>query len=382
MAGVTAGWDAVVVGLGAMGSAALWQLAARGARAAGVDRFAPPHDRGSSHGDSRIIRSAYFEDPAYVPLVQRAFALWRALEAETDESLLVMSGAAMIGAAASQVVRGAVRAAEQHGLRYDLLLDAAAAAERLPQHRFGDGDAAMLEPDGGVLRPERCVAAMLRRAAELGAPVRTGTVVQRVELRGDGARVHVRGGEVLDAAHVVVCAGPWTAQVLPELALPLRVERQVTAWFAVDDAAAFAPEAFPVFIRELPGGRLVYGIPSLDGATVKLAVHHEGDTVDPDTVSREVTERDLAPLRDFAAQWLRGVEPRAVRAVTCLYTDTPDEHFVVDRLPDGAAATLVSACSGHGFKFAPAVGEAVAGMALGGPVPGGLSPFSLGRFAR
>lgn len=381
---MTAGWDAVVVGLGAMGSATLWQLAARGARAAGVDRFAPPHDRGSSHGDSRIIRSAYFEDPAYVPLVQRAFALWRALEAECGESLLVMTGAAMIGAAGSEVVRGAVRAARQHDLRYDLLLDAREAAERLPQHRFDDGDVAMLEPAGGVLRPERCVAAMLRRAAELGASLHTDTAVQRIETRNDGggARVHLRGGEVLDAAHVVGCAGAWTAQVLPELSLPLRVERQVNAWFPVRDAATFTPDACPVFIRELPGGHLVYGVPSLDGATIKLAVHHEGETVDPDTLSRSVSEHDLAPLRDVATEWMHGVEPLASRAITCLYTDTPDQHFVVDRLPDGAAGTVVSACSGHGFKFAPAIGEAVAGMALGEPVAGGLAPFSLRRFAR
>jgi sarcosine oxidase len=372
-------WDAVVVGLGAMGSATLWRLAERGARVAGVDRFAPPHDRGSSHGESRIIRSAYFEDPAYLPLVREAFTLWRALEAQTGESLLTMTGAAMIGAADSDVVRGAMHTAQEHELPFELL-SAGAAAERFPQHRLGSGDVAAVDGEGGVLHPERCVRAMLGRAASLGATVRTGCRVRALESRGDDVRVHVDGGASLDAHRVVVCAGPWLASLLPDVPMPLRVERQVAAWFAVRDAAAFAPERFPVFIRELPGRRFVYGVPSLDGATVKLAVHHEGATVDPDAVPREVSDADLHPLCTFAAERLRGVEPRAVRAITCLYTNTPDEHFVIDPLPKSPAVIVVSACSGHGFKFAPPIGEIAAGLALDGATPHDLSRFSLQRF--
>jgi len=372
-------WDAVVVGLGAMGSATLWRLAERGARVAGIDRFVPPHDRGSSHGKSRIIRSAYFEDPAYLPLVRRAFTLWRELEAGIGESLLTMTGAAMIGGDDSEVVRGAVRTAQEHALPYELLRGDDAAV-RFPQHRLDPGDVVAFETGAGVLAPERCVRAMIGRAVELGATVQTGCAVRAIEPRDDGARVHIDGGAVLDARHVIVCAGPWLPAVLPDLPVPLRVERQVAAWFAVRDVEEFAPERFPVFIRELPGRRFVYGCPSLDAATIKLAVHHDGATVDPDALRREVGDDDLEPLRAFAAERLRGVEPRAVRAITCLYTNTPDEHFVVDRLPRAPAVIVVSACSGHGFKFAPPIGEIAAELALDGATSHDISRFSLGRF--
>jgi sarcosine oxidase len=210
-------WDAVVVGLGAMGSATLWRLAERGVRALGVDRFAPPHDRGSSHGDSRIIRSAYFEDPAYVPLVADAFTLWRGLEAQASEPLLAMSGAAMIGPAGGELVGGSLRAAREHGLAH-ALLDTVEAAARMPQHVLSAGDVVLHEDAAGVLRPELCVAAMLRRATELGAAVRTSCRVQRIESRGEAVRVHLGDGdEPVDAQHVVVCAGPWLPRLLPDL---------------------------------------------------------------------------------------------------------------------------------------------------------------------
>jgi sarcosine oxidase len=359
-------WDCAVVGLGAMGSATLWQLAERGARVIGVDRFAPPHDRGSSHGESRVIRSAYFEDPSFLPLVRRAFSLWRTLEADSGEALLAMTGAAMIGRAGSAVIEGALRTAQVHALEHELL-DAEEASRRLPQHRLGAGDVVLVERDGGVLAPERCVAAMLRRAQELGAQVTTACAVQGIEPRDDGGciRLHLDGGAIIDARRVVVCAGPWTPSLLPALRVPLWVERQVNAWFPVRDSARFAPQVFPVFLRQLDSGRLVYGVPSMDGATVKLAVHHEGARVDPDSVPRDVTAADLQPLQEYIADRLHGVETRPVRAITCLYTNTPDERFLIEAVPDVPGVTVVSACSGHGFKFAPAVGETAAGLALG-----------------
>lgn len=347
-----------------MGSATLWRLARSGARVAGVDRFTPPHDRGSSHGESRIIRSAYFEDPAYLPLVRRAFALWRELEAETGESVLTLTGAAMIGRVDSPLLEGSLRTARVHGLEHELL-DGEQAARALPQHRLQPGDVALVERDGGVLAPERAVAAMLRAARQHGARVMTGRTVERVSPRlAGGVRLELSGGDPIDAARAVICAGPWTSRLVPDLHVPLRVERQVTAWFAVDDPEAYAPQRFPVFIRHLDSGRYVYGFPALDGATVKLAVHHEGAAVDdPDAVRREITDTDLQPLRDYAATHLRGVDGTAVRAITCMYTNTPDESFLVEAVPGLPGATVVSACSGHGFKFAPAIGELAAGLA-------------------
>ena len=346
-----------------MGSATLWRLTERGVRAVGVDRFTPPHDRGSTHGGSRIIRTAYFEDPAYLPMVRTALELWRGLQAETSESLLTMTGAAMIGPPESDIVAGSLRTAQVHGLHHELL-DGDEAARRFPQHRLDAGDVVLREHDGGVLDPERCVAAMLRRARARGAHLQTDCAVRSVEPRRHGVRLHLDDGTAIAARAAVVCAGPWTSSLLPDLPWRLRIERQVNAWFPVHDPAQFHPDRFPVFIRRIGGGRLVYGVPSLDSATVKLAVHHEGAPVDdPDTVPREITPEDIASLADYAETSMRGVDPHPVRAITCLYTNTPDEHFVIDALPDMPNVVVVSACSGHGFKFAPAIGEVAADLA-------------------
>lgn len=353
-------FDCAVVGLGAMGSATLWRLAARGARVVGVDRWAPPHDRGSSHGESRIIRTAYHEDPAYVPLVQRSFELWRELEASTGISLLRMTGIAVIGAPESEVVAGALLSARTHGLPHSVL-DAATASQRFPYHRIDAGEVAVYEPGGGVLDAEGGVAAMLRRAGELGASIATGCAVRRVEVRDGVVRLVLHDGGVLQAARAVVCAGPWLGSLVPDLPVPLWVERQVSAWFPVSHGT-FPRDAFPVFIRQLPSGRLVYGLPGRDGASVKLAVHHEGARVDPDAVPREVTAADLAPLVELVALHMRGLQPQPVRAITCMYTNTPDGNFVVQPLPDSPQVIVVSACSGHGYKFAPAIGDAAANL--------------------
>jgi sarcosine oxidase len=378
MVAVDQPWDVAVVGLGGMGSAALWRAAVRGARVVGIDRYAPPHDRGSTHGESRIIRTAYFEDPAYLPLLREAFPLWRELERESGEELLTLTGAAMIGRRDSEVVAGALRTAEEHDLAHELVTGAEA-ARRFPRHVLGDDDVVFHERDGGVLRPERCVSAALRVAANAGARVITGAMVHTVEPRGDGVRIHTDAA-VIEARAAVVCAGPWLSALLPGLAVPLTVERQVNAWFRAGDARLDSARRSPVFIREMPGGRLVYGAPSLDGETIKVALHHEGARVDPDGVPREVTGADIEPLRDHVTRWMRGVEPEVSRAITCMYTNTPDEHFVIDTLPGAPQIAVVSACSGHGFKFATIIGDVAADLALQGGTERPIAAFSLRRF--
>jgi sarcosine oxidase len=370
-------FDVAVIGLGAMGSATLWRLAARGARAIGIDRFVPPHNRGSSHGESRIIRSAYFEDPAYLPLLREAFPLWQALEEESDRHLLTMTGAAMIGRPTSEVIRGAQRTATAYALPHRLL-SGADAARAFPQHRLRRDDVVFHEDMGGVLHPERAVAAALHTARGRGAHVLTDTTVQAVEAHNGGVRI-TTDGAVIEARSAVVCAGAWTARLLPELAPHLWVERQVNAWFPMHDAGEFAAEGFPVFIREMDDDHYLYGIPSPDG-TVKLAVHHEGVQVDPDTMSRDVTDDDLAPLRDHAQHWMLAMDANPVRSIVCMYTNTPDEHFVVDTLPHAQPITVVSACSGHGFKFAPIIGDIAADLALHGKTARDISRFSSSRF--
>jgi len=370
--------DVLVVGVGSVGSMALWRLAGRGVRAVGLERFEPGHDHGSGHGESRMIRSAYSEGPRYVPLVREAFGLWRELEAEAGAELLTVTGGLMIGRAAGALVAGALASARAHGLEHEVL-EPAAARRRFPQHRLGPDDVALRDAGAGVLRPERAIRAAAARARALGAEVVTGVRVTAVE--PDGAGVTVRAGErSWRARHAVVAAGAWLGGLLPGLGLPLRVERQVMTWFPADEPDRFAPERFPVFIRERPGGH-GYGLPSLDGRTVKVAIHHGGRPVDPDRPDRAVTGADVAPVARLVAETLEGLAAAPARTAVCLYTNTPDEAFVVGPAPGLPGVTVLSCCSGHGFKFAPVLGDVAADLALAGATRRPLDGFSPGRFA-
>jgi sarcosine oxidase len=367
--------DVIVVGAGTMGSLALWRLASRGVAALGLEQFAPGHDRGSGHGESRMTRTAYFEGPEYVPLVQAALPLWRELEAEAGVELLTMTGGLMIGRPDGELVGGALRSARAHGLACELL-GAAEAAARFPQHRLARDEVALWEEDAGVLRPERAIRAAAERAVALGAELVTGVRVTAIEADGDGVAVRT-GDAVHRARHAIVCAGPWLGRLLPELGLPLDVERQVMTWFPAADPALFAPDRFPVFVHER-ADRAAYGLPSLDRATVKVAIHHGGRGGDPDALDRAVTEADMAPAAAYVAEVLPGLTPVPSRAVVCMYTNTPDLHFVVG--PAGPpGVTVVAACSGHGFKFAPVMGEIAADLALAGRTAHDIAGFSPAR---
>jgi sarcosine oxidase len=369
--------DVIVVGAGTMGSMALWRLARRGAVAVGLERFAPGHDRGSGHGESRMTRTAYFEGPEYVPLVQAALPLWRELEAEAGAELLTMTGGLMIGRPDGELVAGALRSARAHGLACELL-GPADVSFRHPQHRLAADEVALWEEGAGVLRPEPAIRAAAERAAALGAGLVTGVVVTGIE--ADAAGVTVRaGGEVHRARHAIVCAGAWLGGLLPDLGLPLAVERQVMVWFPAPDPAAFGPDRFPVFVHDRPD-RTGYGLPSLDGATVKVAIHHGGRPADPDALDRVVTDADVAPASAFVAETLQGLTPVPSRTAVCMYTNTPDRHFVIG--PAGIPnVTVVSACSGHGFKFAPVMGEIAADLALEGRTAHDVAAFRPGRFS-
>jgi len=370
--------DVIVVGAGTMGSMALWRAARRGAAVVGLDQFPPGHDRGSGHGESRVTRTAYYEGPEYVPLVQAALPLWRELEVEAGAELLTMTGGLMIGRPDSEVVAGAQRSARVHGLLCELLGPAEAAA-RFPQHVLAADEVALWEEGAGVLRPERAIRAAADRAVALGADLVTGVRVTTVESDAGGVRVRAGGAEYR-GRHAIVCAGPWLGRLLPGLGLPLEVERQVMTWFPARDPAAFAPGRFPIFMHDRPG-EAAYGLPTLDGATVKVGIHHGGRSVDPDALDRAVTEADTAPAASFVAELLPGLTPIPSRSAVCMYTNTPDGHFVIGRA--GAPnVTVVSACSGHGFKFAPILGEIAADLALDGRTPHDVAGFSPGRFSR
>jgi sarcosine oxidase len=345
-----------------MGALSAWRLAARGASVIGFERLRPGHDRGSSHGDTRIFRTAYFESPEYVPLLQRAYPLWRQLEEESGTQLLTMTGALAIGPQDGELLAGVLTSARQNQLPHRLL-DPSEMSRLYPQHRLAAGDLVVLDEQAGFLRPERSVAAAAARAVALGARLMLETEVTAVEASSGGVVIQTSRGRFA-AERALVAAGSWTSKLLPQCDLPLEVERQVMVWLSVDDPASFAAQRFPVFIREVSGGRFRYGFPTNDGRSIKLAVHHEGTSADPDSIDREIGDADLVPIRDFARENLLGVTGEVIDARVCMYTNTPDERFIAASPAGMPGVTVLSACSGHGFKFASVLGELMADLIL------------------
>lgn len=382
--------DVAVVGLGAMGSAVLYQLARGGVRAVGIDRFAPPHAQGSSHGDTRITRQAVGEGGDYVPFVLASHRIWRELERETGEDLLHACGALLMAPGSGltshhgkpDFVGRSIAAAAAFGIAHEVL-DGRATAQRFPEFAGIDPHAKVYhEPGGGYVRPERCIAAQLRRAAELGAEIRTGTQVLQVEPEGDGVAIRTADG-MLRADRVVVAAGAWTA---PLLGAPfdrvLSVSRQVLHWFALDPGCPFRPDS-PVFIWMHGVGEedYLYGFPPLLGeASVKVASEQYRTTTTADAVDRSVDAAEPEAFYRRCVQGrLAGVSGRVVRSAACLYTLTPDRNFIIDQHPASERITVISACSGHGFKHSAGIGEAVAAWLATGRSPVDLAPFGLAR---
>ena len=368
----------VVIGLGAMGSAALCQLARRGVRTIGIEQFQLGHDRGSSHGPTRIFRLAHFENPAYVPLLRRASALWRELEKLSNRELLVTTGIAELGPPDGELVRGTLAAAAAHRLPHEVL-DAAALMRRYPAFTIPQNYAAVVQPDGGYVEAAAALETSIRLAVDAGAVVRTEEKVVAVESRRGGVRV-TTDRATIDADGAVVAAGPWAARVLPRLRLPLRVTRQVVGWFEPTDARAFAA-GFPVFLLESRHG-IHYGFPPYGRMGIKIAKHHHcNEVVEPDRYDTTVSAADAAAISAPLDAFLPGANGRLLGAETCLYTMTPDETFIIDRLPDAPQVVIASPCSGHGFKFAPVVGEIVADLITMGTTPHDIAAFRLNRFS-
>jgi sarcosine oxidase len=373
-----ASYDVVVCGLGVMGSAALYQIARRGHRVLGLDRFTAGHDRGSSHGETRIIRLAYFEHPSYVPLLRRAYELWRELETEAARKLLHVTGIAEIGPPDGELVNATLAAARLHDIPHDLIA-APALMRRYPGFRVPPHYVAVVQPDGGFLEAEASVQSLLALARKHGADIRFNEEVRAVEPLADTARV-VTGHATIEAASVIVAAGPWTSPLLRGANLPLRVTRQVMAWFAPKAPADFTPERFPVFLIESAHGTH-YGFPSF-GTGFKVAKHHHrNEAVDPETYDRHVSAEDEALIRAAVADHLPGANGPLIDARTCVYTVTPDGDFIVDRLPGASSVVVASPCSGHGFKFAPVIGEILADLVEGQRSRHDISRFQIDRFA-
>ena len=364
-----------------MGSAALAHCAARGLRAVGIERFSPAHARGASHGRTRIIRQAYFEDPSYVPLLRRAYVLWDALEERTGAHLRARTGGLFAGKPAGPVVAGTLASAREYGLQHDVL-DPADLRRRFPQFRLRDDEIAVYEAVAGALFPEECVRAQIAVAVDDGAEARFG--VRATEWRVSGRdRVEVdAGGETLVARRLVIAPGAWLGELAQELALPVWVERNVAVWFEPLVAAAVSPGALPIFALEREGlPFMFYGFPDF-GDGVKCAFHHSGVAIDPEAVDRPVAAAEVDGARSALAGWLPDAAGRALQSSVCTYAMTPDEHFVIGLHPAHAEVAIAGGFSGHGFKFAPVVGEMLANFVERGEAGHDARLFAPGRFAK
>ena len=372
-------FDVIVAGLGAMGSQTLAHLARRGIRAVGFDRFAPPHDQGSSHGKSRIIREAYFEDPIYVPLVRRAYECWAELEAETGTTLFRRTGGLCYGPPTGDLVRGARRSAELHGVAHELL-EAAELRARFPAFVVEDEWVGLLEPRAGMLDPERSIGAALDVATRMGAQVRTREPVLRWCQEGDGVVVETEQGSYR-AGQLVISAGMWIGELVRELDLPIIVQRNALYWLGPRrDSALFTPDRFPVFLGDLTPELMLYGFPDT-GDGVKVALHHYGPVVSPDAVDRTVSAAEIEHLRELLQRYLPAANGVLRATGVCTYTNLPDEQFIIDRHPGASRVWVASPCSGHGFKFSSAIGEVLADLVTTGRSAFDLAPFSIGRFS-
>jgi sarcosine oxidase len=379
--------DVLVIGLGAVGAATVYQLAKRGVKVVGIDRYSPPHTHGSTHGETRITRQAIGEGAQFVPLALRSHELWREMEAETGATLFNQCGGIVIareGAAShmhgqADFLGNTFAAAETFGILHERL-NAAQIAERFPQFHMRGDETAYFEPGAGFVVPEACVEAQLQLAKRHGAALHYGEEVLSIDAAASGTVVETSRTRY-QAGTTIVCAGPWMPQLLPSLASKVVVQRQVLHWFPVDGDVGYQPYTCPIYIWHWGDGPndVFYGFPQAGAErSIKVATEQTAHTTTPEAVNRVVSPEESAAMFQTHVQGrLRGVRGDALRTATCLYTSTADANFIVDRLPNQQDTIVVSACSGHGFKHSAAIGEALASMAVSGETPAVLQPFGL-----
>jgi sarcosine oxidase len=375
-------FDHIVLGLGGMGSAAAHQLAARGHRVLGLEKFSPPHDRGSSHGETRVVRQAYFEHPGYVPLLRRAYELWRSLEESTGTRLLHLCGGIMMGSPDSAVVAGSLRSALEHRLPHERL-EAREIHRRWPSFQLDDAAVGLFEQTAGFVRCEEAVQAHLEAAALAGARLHFNEPV--VSWRAGETHVTVTtGNKTYTAARLVITPGPWAPTLLADLRIPLSVERQVLHWFQPKGGIEpYHPDRFPIYIWQERPGVETYGFPALNGPRggMKVAFFHSPhrELVTPETVDRTIRDSDIAAIRSALRQFFPDLDGTFLRGTTCLYSMTPDHHFAIGLHPEQPNVLIAAGFSGHGFKFCPVIGEILADLACDGCTRHEISLFSVSR---
>src|ERR1051325_3013691 len=370
-------FDTIVIGLGAMGSAALYQLAKAGQRVLGIDRFMPPHRLGSSHGETRITRLACGEGPEYTQFARRSHKIWRELEAQTGKSLLVQNGFLAIsgegpGAANHEnpdFLGTTIKAAERAGIAHELLTHAEI-RKRYPAFNVIDGDRAYFEPEAGYVHPEDCIAAQLQQASALGAEIRANEIVTGFTTTGSVSATTDRG--TYTAEKITISAGAWLPTLLPKHAQDFIVRRQVLYWFKLKpdvQLGSYRPENFPVYIWQLPARQAIYGFPwTGEGApTIKIATEQYDTSTSAQALDRTVSERETrAMYEEYVAPYFPGASPDCDRSSVCMYTCVDGARFIIDELPDDPRIIVASPCSGHGFKHSAAIGEALADLAING----------------
>ncbi len=357
-------FDLLVIGTGGIGSAALYEAARRGARVLGIDRFEPGHDRGSSHGQTRMIRQAYFEHPDYVPLVLHAYGQWAELEQRRGEQLYFETGLLEIGPRDGEVVPGVLASAQQHQLEVDSL-SAADVRRRFPGFRMRDDLAAVFERRAGYLRVEACVVGHIEEALRLGARLVCDEAVERWHVDGQNVVIETHRGQYI-AHRAIVTAGAWAGQLLSTLSGSLEVRRKPLYWYQTTADHFRRENGCPAFLYEAPQG-IFYGFPQIDERGMKIAEHTGGRVVDdPLQLDRTLDRADQARVEAFAAEYLSGLSNVCNEHATCMYTMSPDQNFVVDRHREHPQIVFCAGLSGHGFKFAPALGQALVELALDG----------------
>lgn len=373
-------YDAIVIGLGGMGSAAAFHLARRGRRVLGLEQHDLLHELGSSHGLTRIIRLAYHEDPSYVPLLRRSYELWHELETDAGERLLITTGSLEGGPEEGETFRGALHAAELHGIEHEVL-DASTLRRRYQAYAgFDASTRVVFQPDGGFLLAERTVLAHVNGALAAGAELHFREPVRAWEaLAPDGIRVTTDNG-AYEADRLVICAGPWASRLVPRLAALAEPERQVLAWLQPLRPERFAPDRFPVFLVDVEEGSY-YGFPVHDVPGFKFGrYHHLGEAIDPDDPDRTARPADERLLRAFAARYFPDGAGPTVMLRACIFTNSPDEHFLIDRLAEAPQVCVAAGFSGHGYKFCSVVGEILANLAIDGGTRHDIGLFRLDRF--
>ena len=369
--------DLIILGTGGVGSSALFHAAERDLSVLGLDRFPPAHDRGSSHGETRMIRQSYFENPAYVPLLRASYRLWDELVERTGEALFQRTGVAYFGRPEGGLLSGVQASSETHGIPIESV-SADDFETRWPGFAKDDSHEVLFEPDAGYLRVEDCIAAYLREAVRLGAEHRHGETILGWEESGDGVEVRTDRGSY-QADRLIVTAGCWSSQLLTELRVPLKLVRKHLHWFEVDEALYGEASGFPCFAHEF-GGDCFYGFPSA-GAGLKLAEHTGGDEIeDPLEASRELDPTDTERIEHYLACCFPQASRKRIRHEVCFYTNSPDEHYLVDRLPGSERVAFAAGLSGHGFKNASALGHALADLVTGEKPIADVGFLGMGRF--